>query len=119
MKILNKRIKNIISKVLIIMMFMSIMPNSLYALELEDIGSDNSEHIEVITDDDIIIIQDSISTENTLDKSKMSEDEIKAALSVEIGLSSNACGTDAYTVRLLWNDEVISEDEQEINNGCI
>ena len=45
----------------------------------------------------------------------MSEDEIKAALSVEISLTSDVCGTDAYTVKLLWNDEVISEDEQELN----
>ena len=45
----------------------------------------------------------------------MSEDEIKAALSVEISFSSNACGTDSYAVKLLWNDEVISEDEQEIS----
>ena len=46
----------------------------------------------------------------------MSEDEIKAALSIEFDFESNACGTDFHVVKLLWNGEAISRDEVEIND---
>ena len=46
----------------------------------------------------------------------MSEDEIKAALSIEFDFASNDCGTDSHVVKLLWNGEEISRDEVEIND---
>lgn len=45
----------------------------------------------------------------------MNEDEIKAALSVEIELIGDMCST-SYQVSLLWNDEVISKSEVEITS---
>jgi hypothetical protein len=45
----------------------------------------------------------------------MTQQEIKTALSIEISFVSNSCGTDSYSVALLWGDEIISEDEVEIN----
>ena len=46
----------------------------------------------------------------------MSEEEIKAALSIEVEFDSNDCGIDSYVVKLMWNDEEISRDEVEIND---
>lgn len=46
----------------------------------------------------------------------MSEDEIKAALSVDIELKADMC-SEWIEVSLMWHGEVISTSTQEINLG--
>jgi hypothetical protein len=40
--------------------------------------------------------------------------EIIDALSIEIEITSDMCGTESLQVNLLWNDEVISNDNVQI-----
>jgi hypothetical protein len=40
--------------------------------------------------------------------------EIIDALSIEIEITSDMCGTELLQVNLLWNDEVISNDNVQI-----
>ena len=90
MNVLNDRIRKIISRMLLLTICMTMLASSAYSLEVENIDNSSGE-----IEDTIVITDDGVSTENSLDV--LEEEAVRVIMEDEV-LKQKILGVDLLAI---------------------